>query len=113
MEKNDNTLQVLTHLLSIFFGIIIPLVIFFSTKNKNLKEHSKKNLNWQISVFIYFIIILISFIYSILSLEIILVIACIFLFIILSAINWIFCIIAAVKANKNELWDYPLAIRFL
>ena len=31
----------------------------------------------------------------------------------LALLNLIFAIVAAIKANENELWVYPLSIRFL
>ncbi len=113
MEKRDTTLQVLVHILSLFLGFLFSLVVLFYTKDETVKDHCRKNLNWKISTFIYSLAILSLFIYSAFNGILSLSLACILIYIALLTFNWIFCIIAAVKANKNELWDYPLAIRFL
>jgi uncharacterized protein len=99
----DNTLNIITHVLGLFSGFIGALIIFLVTKEKDVKEHAKKALNWQISLLIY------SFISGIL----IFVLIGFLLIPILGILNIIFCIMAAIKANKGELWNYPLTIQFL
>jgi uncharacterized Tic20 family protein len=132
MKEKSNALNVLTHIVPLFFGwILFPLIIFLAVEDKNTKEHSKKSLNWQISLFIYQIAIVglfISFIFvataesfslsfeSIAAAGVFALIFSgfvIFSMVVLGILNVIFCILAAVKAGKNELWDYPLAIPFL
>jgi uncharacterized Tic20 family protein len=68
-----------------------------------MKAHSKKALNWQISLAIYLIIS-----------GILMFVLIGFLFIaVLSVMNLVFCILAAVKASEGEIWDYPVTINFL
>ncbi|MFP4403524.1 MAG: DUF4870 domain-containing protein [Candidatus Woesearchaeota archaeon] len=99
----DNTLNIITHILGYFTNWIGPLIILLVTKEKDVKEHAKKALNWQISLIIYTII---SFILVFVLIGFLLLFA-------LAIMNIVFCIMAAVKASNNELWDYPLAIPFL
>jgi uncharacterized protein len=99
----DNTLKILTHILGLITGFIGPLIILLASEDKHDKEHSKKSLNWQISVAIY----------SIVSVALMFILIGIPIFIALYILNLIFCIMATVKASNNELWDYPLAIKFL
>lgn len=103
MVQNDNTLKVVTHILGFFTGFLGPLIILLVTKEENLKTHAKKALNWQISFFIYAIV---SFILFIVLIGFLLI----FAFIIMDVV---FCIMAAVKAGRDESWNYPLAIPFL
>lgn len=50
----DNTLNIITHILGYFTNWIGPLIILLVTKEKDVKEHAKKALNWQISLIIYY-----------------------------------------------------------
>lgn len=94
---------ILPHILGLLTWIVGPLITLLASDNKDLKEHSKKALNWQISLTIY----------SIVS-GILMIILIGFLFLmILGLLNLVFCILAAVKAADGELWDYPLTINFL
>lgn len=100
--SKDN-MVILPHILGLLTWIVGPLITLLASDNKDLKEHSKKALNWQISLTIY----------SIVS-GILMIILIGFLFLmILGLLNLVFCILAAVKAADGELWDYPLTINFL
>jgi len=86
-------------------GFVMPLVMWVANKDKNeeIDQHGKVTLNWVISLVIY------SIICGVLTLIFIGVIG----FIVLALLNFLFAIIAAVKANNGELWRYPLSISFL
>lgn len=102
-QKKDNSLKVITHILGLLVGFLGPLIIYLVTSDYDAKEHSKKALNWQISLVIYAIVsIILAFVF----------IGIIFL-IVLFILDIIFCIMAAIKANEGELWDYPLTIPFV
>ena len=101
--EQDNTIKVLTHILGILTGFIGPLIIFFVTKETDVKEHAKRALNWQISLVIY----------SIVSIILVFVFIGFLLLFALFVLDIVFGIIAAVKANKGELWTYPLTIPFV
>ena len=100
---DDHTLKILTHILGYFTSWIAPLIILVATKDDGVKEHAKRALNWHISLAIY----------SVISFILIFVLIGILFFIALLIMDVVFCIIAAVKASRDELWDYPLAIPFL
>src|SRR3989344_553749 len=101
-KSDDQTLEVLTHILGLFTGFIGALIILLVSESKGVKNHAKYALNWQIS----------SLIYMVVSIPLMLVLigfATLFATIIL---NLIFCIIAAVKASEGKLWKYPLSMPF-
>lgn len=102
-KENEKLLSILTHISGIFIGFIGPLIFYLVAEEKQVKEHSKKALNWQLSVLIYSIVaaILIFVIIGLLLLPAIMI------------ANLIFSIIAAIKASEQKVWDYPLAIPFL
>ncbi|MGB0937139.1 MAG: DUF4870 domain-containing protein [Colwellia sp.] len=86
-------------------GFILPLVMWATNKDKNeeIDKHGKVTINWLISLFIYSIIcwVLVFILIGVIGL------------VILALLNFVFAIIAAIKANNNELWTYPLSIKFL
>jgi uncharacterized Tic20 family protein len=98
--SKDN-LVLLPHILAIFTGFIGPLVTMIAGEGE-LKEHSKKALNWQISLLIY----------SLVSVILMIVVIGFFILPVLMVMNLVFCILAAVKAADGELWDYPVTINF-
>lgn len=103
-DQNDTTLPVLTHILGLFTGFLGPLVVFFiSADDDNAKAHAKAALNWQISLVIY----------SIVSIILIFIVVGFVLLIVLSVLNLVFSIMAAIRASKNELYNYPMTIKFL
>lgn len=89
----------------LFFGFLAPLIGFLVLKDRGpfVRAYSVTALNFQLTLLIAYIV------GSILSVVII------GIFILLAAyvLNIVFCIIAAVKANKGEWYEYPLTIRFV
>lgn len=88
-----------------FGGFALPLIMWLTNKEKNsiIDEHGKIIMNWIISATIYAII------GGILSLIIV-------GFLVLLAVGVagiVFPIIGAIKASKNEVWEYPLSIKFI
>ncbi|VVB75094.1 Uncharacterised protein [uncultured archaeon] len=102
-KSSNNVLAAITHILGIFISFIGALVVYIAVDNKEVKNHAKNALNWQISLIIY----------SIISIILIIVIIGIVLLVLLGILNVIFCIIAAIKASDGKLWEYPLTIKFL
>ncbi len=102
-SDSDKTLAVLAHLSPVLFGFLGPLVILLVSSSKTVKNHARNSLNWQLSLIIYYLI----------SFVLMLIIVGIILLFILSMLNLVFCIIAAVKSSNKELWKYPLSIPFL
>ncbi len=88
------------------FGNIIGPLIVWSIKKEQypfVDEHGKAAVNFQISMTIYILVAV---------LLIILVIG-IFILVALGLLTLILVIIASVKANNGEPYEYPLSIRFI
>ena len=86
-------------------GIIAPIVIWQTQKDEmpELDQHGKNAVNWVITFVIFLCVFgLLSFV----------LIGIPFL-IALLALNVVFPIIAALKANEGKVWKYPLAITFI
>ena len=106
-----NTFAMLMHLsqfagvLVPFGGLIMPIVMWTTNKEKDasIDQHGKNILNWMISLVIYMIG---GAILSIVFIGIFVIIAA-------GVCSIIFTIMGAVKANKGEVWAYPMSIKFL
>ncbi len=110
--REDNQLLVLTHLSQLltyitgFGGLIVPLIIWLTQKDKVFKmdEHGKKIVNFQISMFIY----------AILSIPAIILLGLGFIMlIVIGLIAFVFPIMNAVRASNGDPINYPLSITFL
>ena len=95
----------LANLLIPIAGVIVPIVIWQTKKDKipGIDAHGKMVVNFMISCVIYFII---SFILAFVIIGFLGLIA-------LMIIGIVFPIIGGIKANNGELWEYPLTIKFL
>jgi len=98
-------LSALSVLIIPFGNIIGPLIIWLIKKDEYpfVDEHGKESLNFQISLTIYILI----------SIILILVIIGILFLIGLTVAGLIFVIIATIKANAGEHYEYPFTIKFL
>lgn len=95
---------VLMHIGAIFFGFIPPLIVWliYRDRSATLDQQGRVALNWQISSLIYVIIsTILTFV----------IIGVIFLPVI-TLLNLVFCVIAAVKAGDLQAWKYPLSLPF-
>lgn len=88
-----------------FGGIIAPILIWQLKKDEmpTLDAHGKMVANWMISALIYGVVS------SVLAIVLIGFLGLAALFVMGVA----FPIVGALKANKGELWEYPLTIKFL
>ncbi|TYB79788.1 DUF4870 domain-containing protein [Bizionia myxarmorum] len=110
--REDNQLLVLTHLSQLltaitgFGGLIVPLIIWVTQKDKVFKmdEHGKQIINFQISLFIYALLCVPAIFLFGLGLIALIVVAIIAL---------VFPIMNAIKASNGEPTNYPLSITFL
>jgi uncharacterized protein len=110
VDANARQWAMLAHL-SALAGLVIglnwlgPLIIYLVKKDEHpfIEDQSREALNFNISVFIYFIVsaILILVVIGILLLPAI-------------GIAWVvLTVIATVRANNGEAYRYPLSIRFV
>lgn len=107
-EKQMGMFIHLSRLLDAFIfpvGAIVTIVLWQTQKDKMpaLDAHGKNATNWMIS----------SFIYSFVSLLLMFVLIGFLLFPIVWVLMIVFPIIAGIKANNGEYWEYPLTIKFL
>lgn len=88
-----------------FGGVIAPIVMWQIKKDEMpaIDAHGKMVTNWMIS----------SFIYSIVSIPLMFIFIGFLTLFAVVVMGIVFPIIAAIKANNGELWEYPLTIKFL
>lgn len=100
--SDERTLAILSHVLTIFFWIFPPLIIYLIKKDESkfVAEHARESLNFQITVAIAFIILFITIIG-------------IFLLWILGILVLVLVIVATVKASENKLYRYPFTLRLI
>ncbi len=96
---------VLVHIGGIFFNFLPALIGYVVLKDRGpfIRQHTGTALNFQITLVIA---------YAVGAITSLIVIG---LFILAAAYvaNIVFCILAAVAANKGEYYEYPLAIKFI
>lgn len=112
LQKPDNTLPMLCHLLGLamftgipFANVLAPLFLWLWKReaNADVDVHGKEAINFQLSMSIYAIVAaVLMFVF----------IGFILLPIIFLA-QLILTIIASVRANRGDCYRYPLTIRFL
>ena len=88
-----------------FAGIIAPLVVWQIKKDEHpfVDRNGKEAVNFQISMAIYLLV----------AILLIFVVVGIFLLPAVAVFNIVFLIIAGVKANNGEHYEYPMTIRFI
>lgn len=110
--REDNQLLMITHLTQLlnfitgFGGLIAPLLLWAFNKEKihRMDAQGREIVNFQISLFIY----------SIVSIPLILLIGLGFILLILIGIvGIVYPILNAVKASRGEHTSYPFTIKFL
>jgi uncharacterized Tic20 family protein len=104
MNQDARNMAMLCHILGIF-GFLGPLIIWLSEREKHrfVDEHGREVMNYQISLLIYGAIAYLSLL---LLMGFVLVPA-------LTIAHVVFIIMGAVKAQRGELWHYPIARAFL
>ncbi|WP_163536978.1 DUF4870 domain-containing protein [Gracilibacillus sp. YIM 98692] len=104
-EKDERLFAMLMYLLSFFFPVLAPLIIWLMKREESelIDYHGKEYFNFFISFTIY----------SIVSGILILVLIGIILLPIVGILAFIFTIIALVKAYNGEHYRIPLVIRFI
>jgi len=109
---NDDKLWGMLSHLGAFVGffiplghILAPLIIYLVKKDSSpyVSNHAKESLNFQISITIYGIV---AAILAFIIIGIVLALA-------LVIFEIIYIIIAGMRANKGEMYKYPLTLRFI
>ncbi len=85
-------------------GFVVPILIWQILKDElpSLDRHGRVVMNWLVSSLLYVIVcVILSF--AVIGVPLLLILA---------VLAIVFPIIAALKANGGELWEYPLSIHF-
>ena len=100
--SDERTMAILAHVLTIFFWVFAPLVIYLIKKDESkwVAEQAKESMNFQIT----WSIIIFAMIISIIGLLLVWIVAPIML---------VLVIVATIKASDNKLYRYPLTWRLI
>ena len=101
-SSDEKTLGMVAHLITFFSAFIGPLVIYLIKKDESafVTHHAKESLNFQITMLIVVIVLLVSIIG-------------IFLLWAVGILSLVLVIIAAIRASEGKLYRYPFCIRFI
>ena len=99
----DRLFVVLTHLGGVFFGLVPALLVYLIKNDGWVKENARNALNWQLTLLLYYGI----------CWFLVLIIIGLFLPWLIVVLNIIFCVIAAVRSSKGELYKYPITLEFI
>ena len=100
--SDEKTMAILSHILCLVAGFIAPLVIYLIKKDESpyVRDHAKESLNFQITMFIIYVVLIITII------GILLVWA-------VAITDLILVIIATIKASENKMYRYPFNFRLI
>jgi uncharacterized protein len=103
--SDEKTLAILSHILTILFWFIPPLVIYILKKDESayVSDHSKESLNFQITLFI---------LYMVSGVLVLLLIGFLLMFIIYIA-QIALAIVATIRASEGKIYRYPVNFRFI
>ena len=102
---DEKTMAILSHILTIVSSFIAPLIIYLIKKDESpyVAEHAKESLNFQITLFILYIV----------SLVLVLVVVGLIFLWLLPIAGLILVIIATIKASENKMYRYPINFRLI
>lgn len=111
IDKQTRTWSMLLHLsllanaIAPLAGVIAPIIIWQVKKDElpGIDAHGKMAMNFIITMFIY----------TVIAGILVFVVIGVFLLMALALIGIVLPIIAAIKANEGEVWEYPLVFKFL
>ena len=95
----------LVHIGGILFSWVPALIGYLVLKDRGpfVREHTATALNFQLTMFIAYVI----------GLILTFVVIGVFILLAVWVLTIVFSIIAAIKANQGEYYTYPLAIKFV
>ena len=100
--QDERTLAILSHILTLVAPILAPLIIYLIKKDdsKYVAAHAKESLNYQITVTIICIVLVVT-------------IVGILLVWLVAIASLVLVIIATIRASENKLYRYPVNFRFI
>jgi uncharacterized Tic20 family protein len=112
--RPNTALGVISHLGALVGGVVLPLVIYLVAKDDAFgRENARRALNFQIT----FMVVWIGGIFLAMVLATAVhpsIFAVLFgLLFVAMILNYVWSIIAAVRASRGEVWRYPVSIGFV
>jgi uncharacterized Tic20 family protein len=100
--SDERTLAVLSHILTIVAPILAPLIIYLIKKDesKYVAYHAKESLNFQITLMIVVIVLLVT------------IVGLIFIWAI-PIVALVFVVIATIRASEGVYYKYPVSLRLI
>jgi len=100
--SDEKTMAILSHVLTLFFWIFPPLIIYLLKKDESsyIADHAKESMNFQITMAIVGCILFITII-GILLLWV------------LGIAVLVLVIVATIKASEGKLYRYPFTLRLI
>jgi uncharacterized protein len=100
--SDEKTIALLAHVLTFVFSFLAPLIVYLVKKDDSafVTSHAKESLNFQITVFVVCILLVITVV-GILLLWVVGIIATVLV------------IVATVRAGEGKLYRYPLTFRLI
>ncbi|HVX26462.1 MAG TPA: DUF4870 domain-containing protein [Parafilimonas sp.] len=100
--NDEKTIALLSHVLTFIFPILAPLIIYLIKKDEStfIAYHAKESLNFQITIFLVCVVLIISVIGLLLLWVVGIIVA-------------VLVIVATVRASEGKLYKYPVSIRLI
>lgn len=100
--SDERILAILAHVLTPIAWLLPPLIIYLLKKDdsKFVAAHAKESLNFQLTVSLVCILLVLS-------------VLGVFLLWAVGVVVLVFVILAAVRASEGSLYQYPVSIRFI
>lgn len=100
--RDERTLAILVHVLSIFFWIFPGLILYLAKRDDSpyVAEHAREALNFQITMTLVAIALAIT------------LVGILFLWV-PGIIDFVLCIVAAIRAGDDRLYRYPMTLRLV
>jgi uncharacterized protein len=100
--NEERNIAVLSHLLCFIAPLLAPLIIYLLKKDEStfVAAHAKESLNFQITMTLIAIVLLLTLIGF-------------FLLWLVGLVSMILVIVATIKANDKKLYRYPFSLRVI
>ncbi|MDS1271176.1 DUF4870 domain-containing protein [Lipingzhangella sp. LS1_29] len=104
-NSDEPMMGLFCHLGGLLLGFVVPLILYLVKKDESpfIRHHAAEALNFQITVLIGYLV----------SLVLMLVLIGLLTFFVVLVVDIIFCILAALAANRGEWYRYPVNIRMV
>ncbi|MFW0860851.1 MAG: DUF4870 domain-containing protein [Dethiobacter sp.] len=105
LSQEEKVFGILAHFLALFTSFLGPFIIWLIKKDQSawIEKQAKESLNFQISIALY---LFLSGVLMVLLVGFVLSFA-------VAIFNFVFIIIASVKASNGVDYNYPLCIRLI